>query len=123
MSPATESTLADDEFARVAIPLLKEYAEKLAELATQALEFLNSAQKVPAGGGLSEYARGLRYSYQQRLKYLLPPAKELARQVSAVVEQGHTKSLDRVELWLRLAELESALESANAAVQVVNAKK
>jgi hypothetical protein len=53
----------------------------------------------------------------RRFKYLMPPAEEVARTVSAIIESGRRTEFARVELWLRLADFEARLLDAKDAVQ------
>lgn len=107
---------------RAAIPLLKEYSEKLQRLQHDALELM---PKTIMALDVTDYSKAVRDELAQRLRYIFQPAEELARQVSAVVEQGRRSAngLERVELWLRLAEFEAALAGAKQTLQRITAKK
>lgn len=122
MSPVAEPPVSDEDFVRDIIPLLKEYTDKLNDLASRVITFIKD-EGLPTIGRIPEYGRTMREEYSQRLRHLTPPAKDLARQASAVIEQGRSRGLLRTELWLRLAEFESALDAAILAVQQLASKK
>lgn len=89
----------DVEFAQKAIPLLKEYASKLGDWYVEGRELLSSGSRDHTA----------REELTRRINYIKAPAEDLARQVSAVLEEGRLRGLDRVELWLRHSEFESML--------------
>lgn len=131
MTTAAE-TEPDLIFAQTAVPLLSESSKKMMELADAVLEFLKQAKALFKAQGLNQDLAGtsdkgldtigksVREELIGRLKYLKPPLEELIRKVSAVVEQGHLNGLERIELWLRLAESEHALETATRNVRLLN---
>jgi hypothetical protein len=123
MSTITETgRMSDHDFVEAVVPLLKEYTDKLTALSQQALD----GQKNLTSAGshaMTDYARALRDECRQRLQYLIPPANDLARQASGVLEQGRVNGLERVELWLRLSEFEAALETAKKLVERFAPKK
>ena len=91
-------TVPVDELVKIAIPLLKEYGEKLRVIAVRA----QNGKK-----GSAEQA-----DLATMMKRLGPPAKQLAQQVSQLIEHAHLDEMTRVELMLRLAEYEHAYLAA-----------
>ena len=87
--PTTDPTAFVDRAARV----LTDFTDRLKELAQQ----LADKKTQPEAA--------------QRFNALRPPAEELARHVSAEIEVGRADSLEKVELWLRLADFEYYLLS------------
>ena len=115
---------ADSEFAQSAIPLLKEFTDKFHGWSQEAMELLpKSLLEAAKPSALFELERTPRDLFMNRIKYMITPAEELGRQVSAVIEQGHLKGLPKVELWLRLAEFESELAGTKQIIQRLSSKK
>jgi hypothetical protein len=108
MSTATANGTAQVEFASAAIPLLKEYTSKFETLAKEAREMTTRMGQVQRGDQLVFDKKQL----QMQLKYLLPPATALARMVSGMVANGKVTDIERIELQIRLAEFEAAMEMA-----------
>jgi hypothetical protein len=117
---ATAEAEPDMAFAQAASPLLQEYASKLRGLSQDSLEFWRSARQAT---GLNELGGTVRDELLARFKFLKPPVEELVRQSSAVLNEGSLRGLEKVELWLRLAELEHALETAAQRIELIRAKK
>jgi hypothetical protein len=119
MSTVAESG-PDVHFVEWAVPLLTEYTAKLKELAQQAAAVLwgESTSRVHGSYGVA-----VRAEIARRWRYLKEPIEELARQASAVVEEGRVNRLEKVELWLRLAEFEHYLGLAQDYVNRVAALK
>jgi hypothetical protein len=116
MSPAT-LTASDAQFVEGAVPLLKEYTEKLRALSDEADRFYFSIPRpAPSGSVLTEQAVTTRGELARRWKHLKSPAQELARQASGVVEEGNVSGLEKIQLWLRLSEFEHALATAEEAI-------
>lgn len=127
MSPAF-AAVPDTEFVERAVPLLKEYAEKLATLTHQATEIAASSRRDNSHTAVKVLIpppdnKIARDELTRRWKYLKAPAEELARQASAVVEEGRVNSFEKVQLWLRLAEYEHYLLTAQEAVARLAALK
>jgi hypothetical protein len=102
--PATTSPA--NPFVDRVIPLLKEYTEKLNGIKMEA----NKLRR-PTSTGVSLDHR-VWNDLQTKLQALTPPAKSLAQHVSQKLEHGALDEVDRLELWLRLAEFEHALLAA-----------
>ena len=126
MSAALETVekVADVNFAQDAIPLLKDFTNKFRGWSQKAMELLPK-DSFPAPSKYPEpmHALTARDLFLSRVKYMIAPAEELGRQVSAVIEQGRLKGLERVELWLRLAEFESELEGTKQILKRLTPKK
>jgi hypothetical protein len=108
-----ETILIDtpDEFTARAIPLLKEYLEKLLTLKEQIrqlwVDYQSNQMKYGANTSLiyqAEYD-----ALMQQFNRLRPAVMQFNQQVSGMVDQGKLSPLMRAELQLRLAELESVL--------------
>jgi hypothetical protein len=110
----SESAVIDqpETFTAAVVPLLKEYTAKFQDWFQQMETAFKSGLSVPPKIGAA-----LRVDRSQaQLDTLVevwnrarPPAYELARQVSGMIEQGPISPLERVELRLRLAEFEGVL--------------
>lgn len=112
-APETENEL--QEVGLRLAPLLKEYAEKVLQLsdAIRTLQDnhsdLKNGPKVPVAG---EAKIRLEFgNLEFRAKRLVTPAEDLCRHVSQFVEHGKLDLPTRLELSLRLAELEGALHA------------
>ncbi len=115
MSPAIEPGVAsDDDFAEAALPLLQATGEKLQEVIRHAKDLARGT-----GSAKDKSAPPDRDELLSRFRYLRPPAEELARQVSAVVEQGRLGGLRKVKLWFALADYEHLLAFATSAIDRV----
>jgi hypothetical protein len=105
-----------NQFAQTAIPLLKEYSKKLDDISEKAHALRETRSKSPdADHKLMETDVKFLGLLFNRLK---PPASNLARHVSQLVEHGNLDDLTRLELILRLAEFESALLSAEGMINL-----
>lgn len=97
------------------VELVSEYADKLSKAKEKALSVeikptgFTSTNRPPTPSlrirDLSDY-----------LRYVRPPAEQLIRQSSQLVEHGAIDDTTRLELRLRLAELEHALLSTTTIV-------
>jgi hypothetical protein len=111
------------------IPLLKEYTAKLQDCVREADqlrdELIQCLDGNLNGNGASSHTefRALRGQQieqrleriQSRVQRLTPPIEDLDRRVSQMIEHGQLDSeLDRVELKLRLNDLEDALFAAQS---------
>lgn len=108
-----------DGFMAAAIPLLKEYSKKLndeAALTYQLLEITRSPDPAQPSDHIDRFRSMLReraFIIQSRVQKLLPAVEELDRRVSQMIQHGSLESeMDRVELRLRLADLEAAMDEA-----------
>ena len=95
-------TVPVDELVKIAIPLLKEYGEKLKDI----VERNQNGKKGSADQD----------DLATMMKRLGPPAKLLAQQVSQLIEHAPLDEMTRIELMLRLAEYEHAYLSAQKAI-------
>ncbi|MCH8829211.1 MAG: hypothetical protein IID45_06495 [Planctomycetes bacterium] len=103
-----------EQFVRAVVPLLKEYTEKLEQIVQQADSIHKSLSKT---SHWEEYqirrARRQLQGMKKRASRLSPPVNDLNRRVSQMIANGRLDSeLDRLELKLRLAELENAMDAA-----------
>ncbi len=111
-APASSGCPPEDnpsmQFARAAIPLLKEYEQKLRDIVARAraLRDLNDDDRE---GEKYKVLRALFTQERERFRRLSPAAGKLARQVSQRLEHTDLGEATRVELELRLAEYEHAL--------------
>ena len=120
----TVEKVADVNFAQDAIPLLKDFTNKFRGWSQEAMELLpKDVIPMPSLHFDTTHAGTARDLFLNRVKYMIAPAEELGRQVSAVIEQGRLKGLERVELWLRLAEFESELEGTKQILKRLTPKK
>jgi hypothetical protein len=120
------TTDSPTEFARRMIPLLKEYTEKLDHLLRRG-QRLCVSPKDGSEKGVRDRDRERRHAewqfLQQAANRLARPMRDLARHVSQMVEHGSLDDATRLELQLRLAEFEHALQSAPQLLQDYNPLK
>jgi len=103
------------EAAKQLVQLSKEYTQKLKDLKESAYSIPLKGVDVKSNG-----PRALRVKdVKSYLQYLRPAAEQLARQASQLVQHGAINDTTRLELRLRLAELEHALFSATDAVKAI----
>jgi hypothetical protein len=106
MSNAVTSSSAES-FADRAIPLLKEYGEKLAAMSAEARALPTPTPSMPPR---DQQIRMIEHQdLRLKLQKIRPAAQSLARHVSQRVEHGSLEELEKLELTLRLAEFEYAL--------------
>ncbi len=115
MSIAVEVPEANEAATKL-IHLAKEYAQKLNDAKERAYA-LRTELDGPKANIASKSLRGK--DLWDFLRYLRPPAEQLARQASQLVEHGAISDAHRLELRLRLAELEHALFSATHSVHAL----
>ena len=116
-------------FMQSVIPLLKEYTAKLQDCVREADqlrdELIQCLDGNLNGNGARSHTefRALRGQHieqrleriQSRVQRLTPPIEDLDRRVSQMIEHGQLDSeLDRVDLKLRLNDLEDALLAAQS---------
>jgi hypothetical protein len=103
-----------EAFVRAAVPLMKEYTEKLEKFVQEAESLQQAFSKSPPKGEDDQRRAKERLSrIEDRASHLSFAVDELNRRVSQMIEQGQLDSeLQRVELKLRLAELENAMNAA-----------
>jgi hypothetical protein len=113
MSIDIESENLASPFVMSAIPLLKEYTEKLSTLSEDTASIYDKLyHPLP---GLSLRAGDLEQNLSKivrlrmRLQYLIPATTDLARAVSGMIKNGRLTDIERMELQIRLAELESLI--------------
>ena len=112
MTPV-QTPLSDVEFVQAAIPLLTEYTDKLRELSHVAFKERTLRNDVSFVSGPGDLSLLIEDEAVRHLRSLKAPTEELARQASAVIDQGQLDKFNRVQLWLRLAEFEAAIQVAN----------
>jgi len=103
-----------EQFVRAAVPLMKEYTEKLEKIVKEAESLQQAFTKTPPKGEhQTRRAQEQLSRIEERASRLSSAVDELNRRVSQMIEQGQLDSeLQRVELKLRLAELENAMNAA-----------
>jgi hypothetical protein len=131
----TDVTFDPQTVASGLVPLLKEYAQRLAEIGTSArrLQRIYAKAQIDVQQAIEARRRGhnvptldtqiekqqpaqrakadfenLRFTFNR----LLPSTTDLSRQASQLVEHGKLEPVTRLELALRLADFESALRQA-----------
>ena len=107
MSSGTKRVISSrqtgDEFTLKVIPLLIDYTQKLNRIVDQTMEHLAVFRSHPKDAGQrAEAERTI-----SLLKTLLSPCHDLAQMVSQRIEHGKLGEVERIELRLRLAELEA----------------
>jgi hypothetical protein len=99
-------------FRKAAIPLLKEYAGKLLELRKRMRHLRRAASSARNGRSLEhEDYQETEREYEALKSYyfgLQPAVINLSQAVSQYIEHADLEDLERIELRLRLAELEAA---------------
>lgn len=100
-----------EEFVAKAVPLLKEYATKVGELKVQLRRVREESDaKTSFGPDARQIVQAEYNGLKDAFARLRPAIRKLTQQVSGMVDQGDVTPLARVELQLRLAELESLLD-------------
>ena len=99
-----------ETFTEKAVPLLKEYREKLIGLCNQLRELKQIAQDKTYGQDTAQIVAAEASIIQTFLNQFRPAARRFGQQVSGMIDQGRLSPLERVELQLRLAEFESILD-------------
>ena len=99
-------------FAEVAVPLLREYHQKLLALREQLRELKTISIKQEYGDVTPRIVAAEFNALSDFLKQFRPAGLKLARQVSGMIDQGKLTPLERVELELRLSEFETALRAS-----------
>ena len=97
------------EFTERAVPLLKEYLGKFRRFTTKLRTLYEEHEQAPSE---LKKRNAISTEYQAMEKYFKrvePAVRQFAQQVSGMVDQGKLSPLSRVELQVRLAELESSL--------------
>jgi hypothetical protein len=128
MTPSAPSAdLFDAPTARL-IDLLREYTGKLGKLTAQANDIPLAIQKawsqVGGNGGVRDIEASVEAlqtefsSLQLSINKLVPVVQELARYTSQMVEHAGLPLLGKLELRLRLAELEAACTVAQRATHI-----
>lgn len=105
---------AGGQFVRAVVPLMKEYTEKLERIVKRADSLQQEFSKTPPKGDEKKRrAQDQLLRIHDQASRLASAVNELNRRVSQMIEHGQLDSeLDRVELKLRLAELENATTAA-----------
>ncbi|WP_143392898.1 hypothetical protein [Fimbriiglobus ruber] len=98
-------------FIERAVPLLKEYLNKVTGVQKQIRDLRNEYEQSNGvyGADTNAIYKAEFDSLQQYFNRLNPALDFFSQQVSGMIEQGQVDPLTRVELQMRLAELESAL--------------
>lgn len=93
-----------------AVGLMREYTKKLNAIAESSRAWINY---IADEGSFPESHHSLPTEMVTTLDYLKPAISDLARHVSGIIEHGRVEGLEKIQLRIRLAELESALLRAN----------
>ena len=107
----TDTAVIDppETFTATAVPLLREYHEKLVGVGARLRELKDLAVRNPFGKDTPRIVAAEFHAIKDLFNRFRPAALGLARQVSGMVDQGKLTPLERAELQLRLAEFESTL--------------
>jgi hypothetical protein len=103
-----------ESFSRRAIPLLKEYHEKLTAISAETRRVKDAIRAVTSRGLRGDMTEV--FEIRDKFGSLKPAALSLARHVSQRLEHVSLDEMDKLELTLRLAEFEHALLAAEKAV-------
>lgn len=117
-----ENRDAGSGFMNSAVPLMQEYTKRLQDLVADADDVRQALVKLSSRDNrLDPQLAELEFQYlnsrteliKERFQHLRPPVEDLDRHVSQMIEHGHLEAnIDRVELKLRLTDLELALFAA-----------
>jgi chromosome segregation ATPase len=104
-------TLIDSptDFAERAVILLKEYLNKFRSLKKQLRSLRAEYDEAVEKSSQREIIKAEIQALEQYFSRLNPAVVQFRQQVSGMIDQGKVTPLARVELQLRLAELESVL--------------
>jgi hypothetical protein len=100
-------TATPNDFAAAVIPLLKEYTAKLEH-------FCEEKQDIAKPRSPEDHRKIL--MLRERFAKLASPLHHLAEHVSQQIEHGKLDDLARLELKLRLAELEGAMQMTESLI-------
>ena len=106
-----------ETWAATALPLLREYHEKLEGIRNQLRTFKELVLKNAYAKDTENIIDAELRVVQEFLKRFKPAALDLSRQVSGMIDQGQVTPLERVEMKLRLAEFESILNELPRLIQ------
>jgi hypothetical protein len=106
-----------ETFSATAMPLLREYYEKLQGIRNQLRVLKDFEMKMVYAKDTETIIAAEVHVIQEFLKRLRPAALDLSRQVSGMIDQGQVTPLERVEMKLRLAEFESILNELPRLIQ------
>jgi CHASE3 domain sensor protein len=98
-----------ETFTAIAVPLLREYHEKLQQLHEQLRTLKALAVKSEYGDDTRQIVIAEHHAIDEFFKRFRPGARSFAQQVSGMIDQGKLTPLERAELRLRLSEFESDL--------------
>ncbi len=99
---SVESSLAQVEASRV-VQLAIEYGGKLHNLNKSLIQSVTT----PPGAGSTQF-----HAVYQEVKRLAPVCHDLAQALSQLIEHGNLELFDKLECRLRLAELESSINTS-----------
>ena len=97
------------EFTERAVPLLKEYLGKFRRFTTKLRALREEHERVEKDENMKYVIVAEYHALEQYFTRVQPAVRQFAQQVSGMVDQGKLSPLSRVELQVRLAELESSL--------------
>lgn len=120
-APPVDTT---EEFVGRAIPLLKEYHDKVRQMIrrARALRTRYEADRMRYGADTTSIYRAEFDNLSGLHSRLWPAIGRLTQQVSGMVDQGRVSPLTRAELQLRLAELEADVLELPALIQAYKPK-
>jgi hypothetical protein len=98
-----------ETFTAAAVPLLREYHQKLLGVRDQLRALKTASLKNEYGDATRRIVFAEYSALDDFFTRFRPGARKFAQQVSGMIDQGKLTPLERAELQLRLAEFESAL--------------
>jgi hypothetical protein len=95
-------------------PLLKEYIARIEKIGDQVLHLLRYSFEIRLGSAEKAWLRAEFVTLDETFTRIRPDAEDVDRRASGLIENAGIDEMDRWELLLRLAELESALATTQA---------
>lgn len=117
MSAPIERPVRSARSRKALIDLMKEYNSALHEVVSEAREVSERYFSLPTKGGTEEnrakqYYRNLFNAIEGRYHSLLPVVNTLSRRVSQHLEHAEVDELERIQMEVRLADLDSFTTTA-----------
>src|SRR5262245_20690998 len=95
-------------------PLLKEYIARIEKIGDRVFELLQLSFSIRVGTPEKVWFRAEIVNLNETFDRIRPDAEDVDRRASGLIEHAGLDEMDRWELLLRLAELESALTTTKA---------
>ncbi len=108
---ATNGTIQVSEYVRDATALMREYTNKLTEIAEASRAWINY---ITDEGTFPDARHPMPEEMATTMGYLSPAINDLSRHVSGMIEHGRVEGLDKLNLRMRLADLEASEMNARA---------